>query len=111
MNDLSGWLWAIIDIAGVVALGIVIAWGLLLRRVNGRAAPSTVAVLPDAEARWSGRSNHWQDWTVLALGLWLFLSPFVLGFAFPDQNFASANAWLFGTLLMSIAGAAVYRVA
>ena len=35
-------------------------------------------------------SNRWQDWLNLILGAWLFISPWVLGFANTATAFLSA---------------------
>ncbi|MEW5710290.1 MAG: SPW repeat protein [Pseudomonadota bacterium] len=36
-----------------------------------------------------GTTKRWQDWVTLALGVWLFISPWVLGF----EDKMSAVAW------------------
>ncbi len=43
-------------------------------------------------------SIKWQDWTNFALGIWLAVSPWVLGFA--EQQSAMMNAVAFGVLLI-----------
>lgn len=49
--------------------------------------------------------KRWQNWVMLALGLWLFLSPWILGYA-EEPAGAAWNAYLLGaaTVLFSIAG-------
>lgn len=43
------------------------------------------------------RTQRWQDWVNLILGIWLFISPWITGYS---QTFFSWNAFLFGVLLM-----------
>lgn len=42
--------------------------------------------------------TSWQDWTGLVLGIWLFLSPWIVGFA---SGF-SWNAWVFGIAIVLV---------
>ncbi|OGA00907.1 MAG: hypothetical protein A3H35_12725 [Betaproteobacteria bacterium RIFCSPLOWO2_02_FULL_62_17] len=42
-------------------------------------------------------SMKWQDWTNVALGIWLAVSPWALGFA--EQQPAMMNAVIFGLVL------------
>ena len=42
------------------------------------------------------RRTYWHDWVTLALGVWLFSSPSVIG---PTAVVATWNAWLFGGLV------------
>lgn len=49
---------------------------------------------------------HWQDWTSLALGIWLVVSPWVLGFS--DNGVATWNAILFGLGVVALELADVY---
>lgn len=46
----------------------------------------------------------WQDWVNLALGIWLFLSPW-LGLA--ETQSAAWNAWIFGVVVAALAIAAL----
>lgn len=48
-------------------------------------------------------ANYWQDWVNLALAVWLFISPWVLGFA--GLPGAAWNAWIVGV------GVAVFAIA
>ncbi|MCC6472659.1 MAG: SPW repeat protein [Burkholderiales bacterium] len=43
-------------------------------------------------------SMKWQDWANFLLGLWLFASPWVLGYA--DLGQVTVNALIFGFLLV-----------
>lgn len=53
-------------------------------------------------------ANHWQDWGNLTLAAWLFISPWVLGYAV-GADAAAVNAWIFGVIVASMAGAALMR--
>ena len=44
--------------------------------------------------------RHWEDWSGLALGLWLCVSPWVLQVA--DDMPATRNAFLVGLLLVAV---------
>ncbi len=48
----------------------------------------------------------WQDVGNLALGAWLFISPWVLGFSVLRP--AASNAWIFGVIVAVLALAALY---
>jgi len=60
-------------------------------------------------------SNRWQDWLNLVLGAWLFISPWVLGFAQTaaaagaTHSLAASNAWIFGVIVMLLSIAALAR--
>lgn len=40
----------------------------------------------------------WEDWAGIALGAWMFASPWTLGFS--DHSAATMNAFVMGTILM-----------
>lgn len=44
--------------------------------------------------------TRWQDWANIALGVWLFASPWILGYG----GTAAGNAWAFG-LFVALVGA------
>ena len=50
--------------------------------------------------------KRWQDWVQLALGAWLFVSPWVLGYT--KIAGAAANAYLIGAALVVFAIIALY---
>jgi len=62
-------------------------------------------------------SNRWQDWLNLILGAWLFISPWVLGFAntatangaTTTTSLAAGNAWIFGVIVVLLSIAALVR--
>lgn len=51
-------------------------------------------------------TRRWQDFGNLILGLWLVLSPAVLGFT--DNLVAARTAWALGAVIAVFAGIAVY---
>lgn len=113
MTDYGGWVFIASWAGGVVLLGLAFAWALLQRRrPDGRTELSLEALAPSPDAVRAGRANHWQDWANVVLGLWLFLSPWVLGFAGGDaiKIAAAAIAWITGSLLAALALGAVYRL-
>lgn len=50
--------------------------------------------------------KRWQDWVNLALGAWLFVSPWVLGFASVYNN-AALTAWTLGATVVLLAVIAI----
>jgi len=50
--------------------------------------------------------KRWQDWVLLAGGVWLFLAPWILNTA--DNAASSWNAWILGVL---VAATAVWALA
>lgn len=66
------------------------------------------------------RSDRWRDWVMLVLAVWLFLSPWVLGFAAPmvaageaAAGFTSAawNAWILGVVIAVLSLWAAFQFA
>lgn len=57
-------------------------------------------------------ANKWQDWINLILAVWLFISPWVLGY-YPDGIVASMaaswTAWVLGVVVAVFSIAALYR--
>jgi SPW repeat len=53
------------------------------------------------------RQNRWQDWFNSLLGLWMFFSPWILGFA-TGMGIAARTAWVLGAAIVVFAGIAVY---
>jgi SPW repeat len=45
--------------------------------------------------------RRWQDWLDLVAGVWLFISPWVLGFA--GNGRAGWNAWIIGAVIFLLA--------
>lgn len=79
---------------------------------------------PDRGIR-SWRSGHWQDWVNVILGIWLFVSPWILRFAATAPGGeatpggggmagnimnASWNAWVLGVVIFLVAASAVARL-
>ena len=53
-----------------------------------------------------GTKIRWQEWINMALGLWLFVSPF---FGFGSVNGAAAvNGYVFGAIVIMLSGAALF---
>ncbi|HEX8741182.1 MAG TPA: SPW repeat protein, partial [Casimicrobiaceae bacterium] len=52
------------------------------------------------------RQQRWQDWINLLLGIWLFISPWVVGFE-GGQMAASWNAWILGVAIVVFSAIAV----
>ena len=50
--------------------------------------------------------KRWQDWLNLLIGIWLFISPWVIGFAGGDSP-ASWNAWILGVAIVVFSAFAV----
>jgi hypothetical protein len=67
------------------------------------------------------RSDRWRDWVMLVLAVWLFLSPWILGFAGAPlvegeavaggPGVAAWNAWIVGIVIGALAIWAVYSFA
>lgn len=49
--------------------------------------------------------QHWQDWGNLVLGLWLFVSPWVLGYA--GLRSAAWNSWIMGVVVAAVSVSAL----
>lgn len=56
-----------------------------------------------------GVVSYWQDWVNLALGAWLFVSPWVLGYA--GHAAPAWNSWILGIVVVAVAAAALIRFA
>lgn len=52
-----------------------------------------------------GLRRYWQDWANLAVGVWLFVSPWVLGYA--DLRSAAWDSWLMGVVVAAVSAAAL----
>ncbi len=63
-------------------------------------------------ARVAQSTERWRDWVMLVLGAWLFLSPWILGFAggapvgaegVAGTTAAGWNAWIVGVVVAALA--------
>lgn len=54
------------------------------------------------------KGKRWQDLVMLLLGMWLFVSPFVLQYA-EATDLAAWNSYLLGFSVVVVAGAALLR--
>ncbi|HEY1327475.1 MAG TPA: SPW repeat protein [Casimicrobiaceae bacterium] len=52
------------------------------------------------------KERRWQDWVNLLLGIWLFLSPWLLGY-YEASMTAAWNAWILGVALVVFSAIAV----
>jgi hypothetical protein len=52
------------------------------------------------------REKRWQDWLNLLIGIWLFISPWVMGFAGSGTG-ADWNAWIIGVAIVVFSAIAV----
>jgi hypothetical protein len=52
------------------------------------------------------KEKRWQDWLNLLIGIWLFISPWVVGFA-GTETAASWNAWILGAGIVVFSAIAV----
>lgn len=50
--------------------------------------------------------KRWQDWVNLILGVWLFVSPWILAYAMQDA--AAWNAYILGAAIVVFAAIAAY---
>lgn len=46
--------------------------------------------------------SRWQDWGNIALGAWMFVAPWVLGFA-PHGEVPALSAWMLGSAIVLFA--------
>jgi hypothetical protein len=53
------------------------------------------------------RQNRWQDSLNALLGLWMFLSPWFLGFS-TGMGVAARAAWILGSAVILVAAIAIY---
>jgi hypothetical protein len=56
-----------------------------------------------------GLVSYWQDWANLVLGVWLFVAPWVLGYA--GHTAPAWNSWIMGTVVVAVAAAALIHFA
>jgi len=52
------------------------------------------------------KNARWQDVGNLVLGVWLFCSPWFLGFS--DAGLPATNAWVFGVIVAALALLAIF---
>jgi hypothetical protein len=72
-------------------------------------------------ARMAQSTERWRDWVMLVLGAWLFLSPWILGFAggapagaepaVAGPAAAAWNAWIVGVVITALAIWAIVKFA
>lgn len=52
-------------------------------------------------------NQRWQDWVNLVLGIWLFFSPFIVGFA-STHNGIAWNCYIFGVCVFVVSVIALF---
>ena len=52
-------------------------------------------------------SKRWQDGAILLLGIWLFVSPWVLGY--PNDSPPALNAFIAGAIIAALAAFDLYK--
>lgn len=52
------------------------------------------------------REKRWQDWLNLLIGIWLFISPWVMGYVGSNAA-ANWNAWILGVAIVVFSAIAV----
>jgi succinate dehydrogenase/fumarate reductase cytochrome b subunit len=52
-------------------------------------------------------AKRWQDRAILLLGIWLFISPFALGY--PGGSPAALNAFIAGAVMAALAACDLYK--
>ena len=51
------------------------------------------------------KKNHWQDWVIVLIGLWLVITPWAVG-AIPGSA-AEIDFWLTGVIIVALAGSEI----
>ncbi len=52
-------------------------------------------------------TRRWQDWVLLILGIWLFVSPFWMAGYASTEGVSAWNSYIFGVLVVAFAWAAL----
>lgn len=56
-----------------------------------------------------GRMELWQEWFNLVLGAWIFVAPWVLGFATGSSPAAAWDHWIVGALIFLVSASSLPR--
>ena len=108
-SEFAAGLWALVTGGGVLVLALAYAFVLLQRRrTGGRSAVSGESLRPSGEARATGRALHPEDFVSCIAGVWLMLSPWILGSW--QAGWLTASNVTFGAMIAIFALAAVYRL-
>jgi hypothetical protein len=102
-SQFAAGLWALVIGGGALLLALFYAFVLLQRRSAREPSP----LLPSERMRAAGRAMHPEDMINVVAGIWLFISPFVLGAM--ELRLTASNA-VFGAAIAIFALAAVYRL-
>jgi hypothetical protein len=101
--------WAFAIGGGALLIGLFYAFVLLhRRRASGRVEPSSRPLQPEGEARAAGRALRPQDIISCIAGIWLAVSPWILGYG--ELMWIVPSNVVFGIMIAIFALAAVYRV-
>ncbi len=103
-SEFAAGLWALVTGGGALLLALFYAFVLLRRRRAGEKS----RIQPSEQMRAAGRAMHPEDMINVVAGVWLFISPWVLG-AYTSGWLTLSNA-LFGAMIAIFALAAVYRL-
>lgn len=57
-----------------------------------------------------GRLARGQEWINLLLGIWIFIAPWVLGFAYGPYGWAAGDHWIVGALIFIVSAAALWQI-
>src|SRR5439155_20135105 len=97
----GGWLLA--TAGGALALAVGFAWVLLQRRRrSGKLELSSKALAPEPDARATGRALNARDLISCIAGVWLFVSPWILGNPDTAVTWFSGNNGICGALIASL---------
>lgn len=109
-GDAFCWAWLLATAGGALALAIVFAWVLLQRRRrSGKLELSSEALAPEPHVRASGRALNARDLISCIAGVWLFISPWILGSPNIAVSWFSGSNGICGALIAIFALAAYYR--
>jgi uncharacterized sodium:solute symporter family permease YidK len=110
-GDPFGWAWVLATGGGALALAIGFAMMLLQRRRrrSGKLEVSSEALAPEPNARAEGRALHALDLISCIAGVWLFVSPWVLGTPETAVSWFSGSNGICGALIAIFALSAYYR--
>jgi uncharacterized protein (TIGR03382 family) len=109
-GDPYAWAWVLAVGGGTLALAVVCAMVLLQRRRrSGKLEVSSEALAPEPDARATGRALDARDLISCLAGVWLFISPWILGSPDTSVSWFSGSNGICGAVIAIFAVAAYYR--
>jgi hypothetical protein len=109
-GDPFAWAWVLAVGGGTLALAVVFAMVLLQRRrSSGKLEVSSEALAPEPDARATGRALDARDLISCIAGVWLFISPWILGSPDTSVSWFSGSNGICGAVIAIFAVAAYYR--